>query len=129
MTGETDNPSDETDPGNGREWRFLVDENLKPEVASTLQKAGYRAEHVQDSLQKGADDVPDVLPLAREKDLVVVTADVSDFGALPADRHRGIILVYDQRLPPYRVANAVIDIAEGYGSRDAFELDAVDNWF
>jgi hypothetical protein len=110
-----------------RPWAFLVDENLEPEVASMLSKEGYRAVHVQETLGKGAKDTPDVLPLARDEDLVVVTADVSDFGGLPPAEHRGVVLVYDQRLEPYRVANGVLDSAEAYGSREPFELDAVDN--
>jgi hypothetical protein len=86
------------------------------------------AEHVRDSLGQGADDEDDVLPYAREHDLVVVTSDVRDFGALPREAHAGVVLLYDDTLPAYRVASALIRMVDTYPSRDEFagreELDA-----
>jgi len=64
------------------EWRFLLDENVDPKVATYLEKEGLFAVHVRDALERGADDEDDILPYARAHDLVVVTSDVTDFGAL-----------------------------------------------
>ena len=41
-------------------------------------------EEVADELEPGSDDHSDVLPYARREGLIVVTKDVSDFGAYPA---------------------------------------------
>jgi predicted nuclease of predicted toxin-antitoxin system len=71
------------------EWRFLLDENIDPKTATYLRKEEVHAEHVRDALWQGADDEDDVLPYAREHDLVVVTSDVKDFGDLPAYSSRG----------------------------------------
>jgi hypothetical protein len=57
-----------------------------------------------------------------------VTADVGDLGGLASNEHRGVVLGYDQRLEPCRVANGVLDTADADGSRERFVLDAVDNW-
>lgn len=109
-------------------WRFLLDENIDPKVGTYLEKEGIVAEHVRDALGPGAADHDDVLPYARTHDLVVVTSDVSDFGALPDDAHAGIILLYDDTMPAYRVASALIGLIEAYPDREAFggreELDA-----
>ena len=107
------------------EWQFLLDENIDPKVATYLDKEGLYAEHVRDALGEGADDV---LPYARAHNLVVVTSDVKDFGNLPSDSHTGIVLLYDDTMPAYRVASALITLVDTYPSRDAFagreELDA-----
>ncbi|MEM4780490.1 MAG: DUF5615 family PIN-like protein [Halalkalicoccus sp.] len=65
------------------EWRFLLDENVDPKTATYLHKEGVHTEHVRDALWQGADDTDDVLPDARDHDLIVVTSDVKDFGSLP----------------------------------------------
>lgn len=44
------------------EWRFFLDENIDPKVATYLEKEGPLAEHVRDTLGQGADDEDDVLP-------------------------------------------------------------------
>ncbi|PSQ43892.1 hypothetical protein BRD07_01020 [Halobacteriales archaeon QS_9_68_42] len=112
------------------EWQFLLDENIDPKVATYLDKEGLYAEHVRDALGEGVDDEDDVLPYAREHDLVVVTSDVKDFGNLPSDSHTGVVLLYDDTMPAYRVASALITLVDTYPSRNAFagreELDAWD---
>lgn len=73
-------------------------------------------------------DEDDVLPYAREHDLIVVTSDVKDFGNLPSGAHTGVITLYDDTMPAYRVASALINMIDAYPGRDAFagreELDA-----
>lgn len=109
-------------------WRFLLDENVDPKVATYLEKEGLYAEHVRDTLGQGADDGDDVLPHARASELIIVTSDVSDFGDIPSDAHAGVVLLYDDTMPAYRVASALITMTDVYPNRDAFpgreELDA-----
>lgn len=109
-------------------WQFFLDENIDPKVTTYLDKEGFHAEHVRDVLGQGADDEDDVLPYAREHDLIVVTSDVKDFGDLPRDAHTGVILLYDDTMPAYRVSSALITLVDAYPGRDAFagreELDA-----
>jgi predicted nuclease of predicted toxin-antitoxin system len=110
------------------EWRFLLDENIDPKVANYLEKENLFAVHVRDTVGQGADDEDDVLPFARENDLVVVTSDVKDFGALSAEAHTGVVLLYDDTMPAYQVASALLTMVDTYPSRTAFagreELDA-----
>lgn len=110
------------------EWGFLLDENIDPKVARYLDKEGLFAAHVRDALGQGADDEDDIIPYARDHDLVIVTSDVTDFSSVPRDAHVGVVLLYDDTLPAYRVASALISIVDAYPGRDAFagreELDA-----
>ena len=62
-------------------WRFLLDENIDPKVATYLDKEGLFALHVRDTLGQGADDREDILPHARDQDLIVVTSDVEEYRA------------------------------------------------
>ncbi|WP_158056560.1 DUF5615 family PIN-like protein [Halorussus halophilus] len=111
------------------EWRFLLDENIDPKTATYLQKEEVHAEHVRDTLWQGADDEDDVLPYAKKHDLVVVTSDVKDFGDLPAAAHAGIVLLYDDTMPAYQVASALIAMVDAYPSRDAFAgREELDPW-
>ncbi|MBP1988378.1 DUF5615 family PIN-like protein [Halolamina salifodinae] len=112
----------------GREWTFLLDENMEPQVESFLASEGYDAEHVQDALSKGARDKPDVLPYARETDRIVITSDVQDFAGLDPSEHPGLMLLYEQRVSAYEVANAVLDIVEAYGDRGPFVAEPLDEW-
>lgn len=109
------------------EWRFLLDENIDPKAATYLKKEGLHVEHVRDALWQGADDEDDVLPYAREHDLVIVTGDVKDFGDLHPDAHAGLVILYDDTMPAYRVASGLLAMVDAYPSRDAFagheELD------
>jgi len=110
------------------DWRFLLDENVDPKAAAYLEKEGLFAVHVRDAVGLGADDEDDVLPYARNHDLVVVTSDVKDFGALPNEAHAGVVIVHDDTMPAYRVASALIAMVDAYPGREAFpdreELDA-----
>ena len=109
-------------------WRFLLDENIDPKVGTYLDKEDLFAVHVRDTVGQGADDEADILPYAREHDLVIVTSDVKDFGALPPERHAGIVLLHDDTMLAYRIASALITMVDIYPSRDEFagreELDA-----
>lgn len=109
-------------------WQFLLDENIDPKVATYLDKEDLFAVHVRDTVGQGADDEDDVLSYAREHDLIVVTSDVKDFGALPSEVHAGIVLLHDDTMPAYHVASALITMVDTYPSRDDFagreELDA-----
>jgi len=110
-------------------WRFLLDENIDPKVVTYLEKEDLHAEHVRDALGQGADDRADVLPHARSHDLIVVTSDVTDFGSVPDALHAGIILLYDDTMPGYRIAAALISLVDTYPSRDAFGgRETLDDW-
>jgi predicted nuclease of predicted toxin-antitoxin system len=114
----------------GSEWAFLLDENVGRDVANELTEYGYRAELVVDVLAPGADDYPDVLPYAREHDLVVLTKDFSDFSAIDSDAHEGVILIVHHTHTPAEMAAGVDAIAEAYPSRDSFRgrQEYLDDW-
>ena len=108
-------------------WRFLLDENIDPKTATYLQKEGIHAEHVRDALWQGADDEADVLPYVRDHELILVTSDVTDFGALSSSAHAGLVLLYDDTMPAYQIAAGLIAMTDAYRNRDSFggreELD------
>ncbi|ERH02974.1 MAG: protein of unknown function DUF82 [Halonotius sp. J07HN6] len=111
------------------EWRFLLDENIDPKTATYLRKEGVDVEHVRDTLGEGADDEADILPYARETDRIVVTSDVSDFGALNSDAHAGVVLLYDDTMAAYSVAAGLLGMIDAYGSRDRFGgRERLDPW-
>ena len=111
------------------EWRFLLDENIDPKTATYLRKEGLYIEHVRDALGQGADDEGDILPYARANDLIIVTSDLSDFGNLPPDSHAGIVILYDDTMPAYRVAAGLLTMVDAYSNRDAFTgREALDHW-
>jgi len=111
------------------EWRFLLDENIDPKTATYLEKEEIHAEHVRDALWQGADDKADVLPYAREHELIIVTSDVKDFGGLPSEVHAGIILLYDDTKPAYQVAAGLITMIDAYQKRNSFAgREELDPW-
>lgn len=111
------------------EWRFLPDENIDPKTVSYLRKEGVDVEHVRDALAEGADDEADILPYARETERIIVTSDVSDFGALAPNSHTGVVLLYDDTMAAYSVAAGILTMIEAYGSRDQFSGQAeLDPW-
>lgn len=114
----------------GSQWSFLLDENISRDVASELDSRGYPVELVVDVLNPGVDDLPDVLPYAHEHGHVIVTKDYSDFSAIDADDHRGIVLIADHAHPPHAVAEAIENIVEAYPSREAFQsrTEYLDDW-
>ncbi len=60
--------------------RFLLDNNLSPQVAEGLAEYGHDATHVRDDGLAAADD-RDVLAHATDQNRVLITAD-TDFGGL-----------------------------------------------
>ena len=111
------------------EWRFLLDENIDPKTATYLEKEEIHAEHVRDSLWQGADDREDILPYARENELIVVTSDVKDFSRLPSDADASVVLLYDDTMPAYQVAAGLITMADAYQNRAAFgRREELDTW-
>jgi len=111
------------------EWRFLLDENVDPKTASYLEKEGVHAEHVRDALWLGADDESDILPYVTEHDCILVTSDISDFGALSDDAHAGLVLLFDDTLPAYRIASALLAMIEAYPDRSTFPgTEVLDDW-
>lgn len=113
------------------EWRFLLDENVSRRVEKELDGRGYNVEHVVDALGAGVDDLPDILPYAKQDDRVIVTKDYSDFGALDPWDHRGLILIADHGHPPHRVADAIEKFVSAYGSHEEFtgQTEYLDEWF
>jgi len=97
-------------------WAFLVDSNLEPEVAQILRKEGYRAEYSDYILAPDADDETDILPYVRDEELVVITADLKDFPRFDESRHEGVFFLNKQRTSAYKIANAVLNIIDAYGS-------------
>jgi hypothetical protein len=112
------------------DWRFLCDENVGRVVAQQLTQRGYHADLVVDVLEPGVTDDSDVLPYAREHDLVVVTKDCSDFAALSPAEHEGLILVGNHQHAPVDLAAAIDVLVEAYPSRKSFrgQQEFIDDW-
>ena len=53
-------------------FRLLIDENVETEVAVFLRNRGHHAEHVQEGIGKGTENL-DLAGYARQNDLAVVT--------------------------------------------------------
>ena len=111
-------------------WAFFIDANLEPEIADVLEKEGYRAEYSDYVLSEDADDEGDILPYVQREELIVVTADIKNFAPLDSARHEGLLLVNNQRLSGYKIAQGILDIIDAYGSPDnmAGKLENVDSW-
>lgn len=111
------------------EWRFLLDENVDPKTATYLEKEAIHAEHVRDALGLGVDDEDDILPYAKNEDLIVVTSDVTDFSDLNPGEHAGVVLLYDDTLPAYQVAAGLLTMIDAYPDRDEFAgYEILDDW-
>jgi predicted nuclease of predicted toxin-antitoxin system len=74
--------------------RFLVDECLHTSLVPVAHHAGYEAYHVTHRGKSGASDV-ELVRLALEEDLVVVTNNSEDFRRLISELelHPGLILI------------------------------------
>ncbi|ESS10078.1 MAG: hypothetical protein A07HN63_00153 [uncultured archaeon A07HN63] len=114
----------------GADWGFLLDENIGREVAHHLSRCGYHVELVIDVLEPGVSDHSEILPYAREHDLVVVTKDCSDFSALPPSEHEGLILVANHAHAPVDLAVAIETLVDAYPSQGAFRdrVEFIDDW-
>ena len=78
---------------------------------------------------RAVDIHPIELPYANEHDLVIVTSDVKDFAGLPASAHTGVVLLYDDTMPAYRIASALLSMVGAYPSRTAFAgREELDQW-
>jgi predicted nuclease of predicted toxin-antitoxin system len=110
-------------------WRFLLDENIDPRTLDHVRGDEIGVEHVGDALGYGADDRTEILPYAREREQIVVTSDVSDFGALGHLDHAGVVLVYDDTMPGHRLATALQTMTEAYGEPERFDgREVLDDW-
>jgi len=111
-------------------WRFLIDENLEPDLVTLLRRESIDAEHVQETVGKGTDDTA-IAEYALENDLIIVTNNVSDFAHQPSEDHAGLALVYDDTRPPSALATAIkamVETYDEYGGTDAFHHDRVDDY-
>ena len=111
-------------------WAFFVDANLKPEVTELLEENGYHAEYSDYVLDEDTDDEDDILPYVRTEELIVVTADVKNFAAFDESCHEGVFYLDNQRTSARRVASAVLEIVEQYGSSDHMraKTENLDKW-
>lgn len=111
------------------EWEFFLDENIDPKVETYLEKERVSAVHVRDSLGLGASDEEEILPFAIERDYIIVTSDVTDFGTLSAEADPPVILLHDDTLPAYRVAASLLRMTETYSNRETFTgREILDDW-
>ncbi|CAN5204148.1 hypothetical protein BH20ACT9_BH20ACT9_22690 [soil metagenome] len=86
--------------------RFLVDENLSPQLAGALHGAGHDAVHVRDLGLAGGDDLA-VLAAARADERVLISAD-TDFGGLLARTRASLpSVILIRRLQGRRAADQV----------------------
>lgn len=113
------------------DWRFLVDENLNPEIVSRLESHGIAAEYVVNAIYAGADDLEDILPYCRETNAVLVTNNVRDFNDtdLAHADHAGIVIVHDKDRSPEEIAGELRRIVAAYPTRTAFRsFESADDW-
>lgn len=58
-----------------------------------------------------------------------MTSDVTDFGDRPSADHAGVMLLYDDTMPAYRIASALTTMVDVYPGRDAFAgREHLDTW-
>jgi predicted nuclease of predicted toxin-antitoxin system len=111
-------------------WGFFIDANLEPRIAEFLREEGYPAEYSDYVLDEDADDEDDILPYVQQEELMIVTADIKNFAVLDNSRHEGLLLVNNQRVSAYAIANAVLDIVDAYRSPSNIvgKIETVDPW-
>lgn len=113
------------------DWRFLIDENLSPAIATELERHGITAEYVLDTLFEGANDFTDILPYCRKTETVLVTNNVLDFNStdLSSKDHAGIVIVYNKDRPATEIADELQQIVATYPTRNALQgFECADHW-
>ncbi len=111
--------------GTPHDVKFLVDNNLSPQVAVLLSEAGFGAVHLRDYGMQSAPD-PEVMERARTERRVLISAD-TDFGTLLSHDHAvtpSVILV--RRLVGRRAKDiADVVLANLDNVRDGLEAGAI----
>lgn len=113
------------------EWRFLIDENLHPDIATQLHQLGFHAEYTPVALFEGADDIEDILPYCRETNAILVSNNVRDFNpsVLAPEDHAGIVIVHDKDRPSAEITDEIRRMVTAYMTRDAFpDFESADDW-
>lgn len=60
---------------------------------------------------------------------MIVTSEVKDFCRLSTTDHAGVVLLYDDTMPAYRVASALLTMVDAYPGRDSFTgREELDQW-
>jgi len=111
--------------------RFLLDENVDPEVGALLKRDGHDAVHVQevDDLGKQSHD-HEVAAHARRSNRYVLTRDDDFYGELDDDLPT-LFFAPDQRLPPHRIVAIVAAIIEQFdrdGIDEQLAIGVVEGW-
>lgn len=108
-----------------RDVKFLIDNNLSPQVAALLGEAGHETAHVRDYDMQSAPD-GEVLDRARDEQRVLISAD-TDFGMLLSRQHvttPSVILV--RRLVGRRAKDIVdVVLANLGGVTEDLEIGAI----
>lgn len=111
-------------------WSFLIDENLEPEVARILRKSGFDAEHVQEDVGKGTEDI-DILARAQQENQIIVTNDIEDFKPILSSGAAGrdhLVILHHGDASAFQIAEALRNMAEAYDNRTAFGGEILDDW-
>jgi len=92
----------------GKRARFLVDENMDPELATILRELKYNSISVADA---GLTGLPDeaILAFAKREDRILITSD-DDFEnerRFPEHRNPGVVIIPDGRLDDTGVQKAL----------------------
>ncbi len=117
------------DPASTR--RFLIDENLSPDIVRELDRVGIEAGHLLDVLGAGADDFEEILPHCRQTDTILVTNNVRDFNPtmLSQDQHAGIGIVHNKHRPASEIAGELKRIVGAYSDPAALRgFENADDW-
>lgn len=112
-------------------WRFLIDENLDPDIVEELETRGIEAAYLVDALFEGADDFDDILPHCRETGTILVTNNVRDFNAtdLSPEDLAGIVIVHDKTRSASEIATEIQRIVTAYSRRGAFQgFESAEDW-
>ncbi|MFB6284836.1 MAG: hypothetical protein ABEK59_13065 [Halobacteria archaeon] len=65
----------------------------------------------------------------KENEYILVTNDVTDFSTVSSERHAGLVLLYDDTLPAYQTASALLNMIKTYPDRNTFPCtEVLDDW-